>query len=181
MKLDLHWSLGKLCAIFYAVLHLLHERWGAMVRLDMRWFSPQHCPAWAQALRNKNSPHPNCIGFIDGVTYAVCRPQVNQRCMYSGHKKEHCYREQAVVLANGLIVSMMGPYKGASNDQELLNRSGLLDALDQNMPPNYHLYGDKAYTAHARLASPYRHGAVPVAHEVAVNAAMSKLRIAVEW
>ena len=79
---------------------------------------------------------------------------------------------------NGLIVS---PYKGASNDQELLNRSGLLDALYQNMPPNYYLCGDKAYTAHARLALPYRNGAVPVAHDVAVNAAMSKLRIAVEW
>ena len=45
---------------------------------------------------------------------------------------------------NGLIVS---PYKGASNDQELLNRSGLLDALYQNMPSNYYLCGDKAYTA----------------------------------
>ena len=124
------------------------------------------------------------IGFFDGVTYSVCRPGGReQRCMYSGHKKEHCYREQTLVLVNGLIMSMFGPYKGASNDQELLHFSGILHVLDQAVPPGFVFYGDKGYIrTHQtpRLVTPFR-GVDANGPGLLFNKRMSMLRVTVEW
>lgn len=184
-RLALNWSIGKLSSIINAVAMYLYRRFKRIIRLDLRWFGLARCQAYAAAMVAKGSILQTLIGFFDGVTYEICRPTARvQRCMYSGHKKQHCYREQALILANGLIVSMFGPYKGASNDQELLNWSRILPVLDQVVPPNYLFYGDKGYTVTAntpRLAVPFKGVAAQAGQGQFFNTRMSKLRVTVEW
>ena len=49
---------------------------------------------FAAAIQAKGAPLDQCIGFIDGTVHPIARPTVNQRIMYSGHKRVHCIKFQ---------------------------------------------------------------------------------------
>ena len=51
-------------------------------------------------------------GFIDGTLNATCRPVLDQEEFYSGHKRKHGYKYQAIVTPDGLVSSLMGPFIG---------------------------------------------------------------------
>lgn len=55
--------------------------------------------------------------------------------MYSGYKKFHCFRAQAIICPNGLIVDLVGPYMGSINDAGALLESGRHEIL-QNISEN---------------------------------------------
>ena len=40
----------------------------------------------------------------------ICRPGQNQRSVYNGYKRVHNIKFQSVVLPNGLIGNLAGPY-----------------------------------------------------------------------
>jgi len=212
--LHLNWSSGKLSSIFNAVLDFLYARFRRLIRFDHRWFSRANCIMFADAIHAAGAPLRRCVGFIDGVTYGICKPKHNQRCMYSGgtavndlcawpfmpssagHKKHHLYNEQGLVIPNGLIISMWGPWKGASNDKEMLNRSRLHEQLDRRLPPGAYVFGDKGkpsalhrvfahsavgYSGKPRVQTPIKEGANPAPNVLQFNGAMSAVRVSVEW
>ena len=51
-------------------------------------------------------------GFIDGTLKVICRPSRYQRRWYSGYKKCHAVKFQAIVTSDGLISHLRGPFKG---------------------------------------------------------------------
>ena len=60
----------------------------------------------------------------------IARPKNNQREVYNGRKRAHTLRVQNVVLPNGLIANLNGPYEGRRHDDTMLYAgSGLLRDL----------------------------------------------------
>ena len=98
------------------------------------------------------------IGFVDGKLHRIARPMqraehtaigvVTQRTVYSGYKKVHAVKFQAVVVPNGLIVQLCGGFRGRVADATMMRRSGLnemLQGLSDAANQPCHVYGDAAY------------------------------------
>ena len=68
--------------------------------------------------------------------------------MYNGHKRLHTIKFQTVVIPNGLIANLSGPYEGKRHDSLMRNQSGLLNDLRREAFYNGEplcLYGHPAY------------------------------------
>lgn len=114
----------------------------------------------------------------------IARPKNNQREVYNGHKRAHALKFQSVVLPNGLIANLNGPYEGRRHDATMLNESGLLRDLQAvawaNDGTPLCLYGDPAYPLGIHLQAPFRN--VHITPQMArFNERMSEVRVAVEW
>ena len=125
-------------------------------------------------------PH---FGLIDGTVRKIARPKYLQRIMYNGHKRVHAIKFQSIVLPNGLISNLSGPYEGKRHDCTMLEESRVLPNLRQVAFHNgvpLCLYGDPAYPLGVHLQGPFRE--LPLTPKMqAYNKAMSKLRVSVEW
>lgn len=125
----------------------------------------------------------NCIGFIDGTVRPMCRPSYNQQASFNGHKRVHAIKFQGIMLSNGIIGCMHGPYEGRRHDSYLLAESGVQDQLSALplMPDGtpYCLYGDPAYPLTPSILVPYRGQITPEQQQF--NQQMSKIREAVEY
>ena len=82
----------------------------------------QDCVA---AVHRKGSPLAICFGVIDGTVRSMCRPTHNQRLVYNGHKRCHALKYQGVMLANGIMGQLAGPYEGRRHDAHLYHDSGI--------------------------------------------------------
>ena len=60
---------------------------------------------------------------------AICRPTINQRQFWSGHKKKHVINFQNIVTLDSLTISCSGPYIGEANDVRLVTISNTEDKL----------------------------------------------------
>ena len=122
----------------------------------------------------------------------IARPKNNQREVYNGHKRVHALKFQSVVLPNGLIANLNGPYEGRRHDATMprchdatmLNESGLLRDLQAvawaNDGTPLCLYGDPAYPLGIHLQAPFRN--VHITPQMArFNERLSEVRVAVEW
>lgn len=69
-----------------------------------------------QAVHARGAPLRSCWGFIDGTAGRMCRPTVDQKEFFSGHKRCHVVKYQAVMCANGIICQLDRPYKGRRHD-----------------------------------------------------------------
>lgn len=69
-----------------------------------------------QAVHNKGAALQNCWAFIDGTARPICRPSEDQHAYFSGHKRLHVLKYQAVMCANGLVCDLDGPYPGRRHD-----------------------------------------------------------------
>jgi hypothetical protein len=97
---------------------------------------------------------------------------------------------QAVVLPNGLIGHLFGPYEGRHLDMLLLAESGLIEkctlhaiqpGLTEASPPHdryFQLFGDPAYGVSSLMLSPFA-GNDRMEQELEWNKRMSKVRIEV--
>ena len=95
--------------------------------------------------------------------------------MYNGHKRVHALKFQTVVLPNGMIGNLAGPYEGRRHDSFMLADSGLLQQLQQHAWHNQQplcIYGDPAYPLSVHLQSPFRGANLNP---------MSSVRVSVEW
>ena len=71
-----------------------------------------------------------CIGFLDGTIRQQCRPVRGQRAIFSGHKRYHGLKFQALTVPDGLIAAMFGPVEGRLHDSTMLEFSwSLLSCL----------------------------------------------------
>ena len=103
--------------------------------------------------------------------------------MYNGHKRMHSLKFQSVVIPNGLIANLDGPFEGKRHDSTMLQETGILNDLMRvafyNGDPLC-LYGDPAYPLGLHLQAPFRNIHI-TPQMVLYNKAMSKVRVAVEW
>ncbi|CAN8004681.1 unnamed protein product [Ixodes hexagonus] len=145
------------------------------------WLHPRQLDVFAKAICNKGSPLQHCWGFIDGTARAMCRPTWHQRRYFSGHKRYHCTKYQAIMCPNGIISRLDGPYEGCRHDAGILRDSCLYSNLEElvgNEP--YTLYGDPAYPQRDLLQRPFSGASLTVA-QATFNYRMSRVRQCVEW
>jgi hypothetical protein len=61
--------------------------------------------------------------FIDGTMRAICRPMENQKLYYTGYKRLHTVKYQAILTPDGLISSLARPYLGTKDDWPMHQQS----------------------------------------------------------
>jgi hypothetical protein len=171
----------ELSSIFNRVIDDVYDKFkDLLTELDLVWLNPE---LFSAAVAAKGAALSNCWGFIDGTVRPIARPKRNQRIMFSGHKRIHCIKFQAVVAPNGLVAHMFGPIEGRRHDAFMLGASGLAPKLRQFQQTNgqpYIIYGDPAYGLSANILAPFR-GANLSRQQRDFNKSMSQVRISVEW
>ena len=103
--------------------------------------------------------------------------------MYNGHKRIHSIKFQSVVIPNGLIANLHGPFEGKRHDSTMLQQSGILNKLRRVSFHNGYplcLYGDPAYPLGVHLQAPFKNIQL-TPQMVLYNAAMSKVSVTVGW
>ena len=139
---------------------LYHTHSGKFSDLDQSWLNEEHLQLYADAISDIGGPLPSCWGFIDGTVRPICRPSVNQKLVYSGHKRVHVLKFQSVVIPNGLITNMYGQIEVKRHDSAMLRISELLPKLEQSMTmPDgtvFSSYGDLAYPLRVHLITPFK-------------------------
>ncbi|CAN7978213.1 unnamed protein product [Ixodes persulcatus] len=141
------------------------------------WLTLANPKEMSEAVHCKGAPLTNCWAFIDGTARPICRPSEDQRQFFSGHKRVHALKYQALMCPNGLICELDGPYPGNRHDAG----NHLYEKLeDLNGDHQFVLYGDPAYPLRPLLMKPYG-GAKLTKEQEDFNAAMSTVRQAVEW
>ena len=144
---------------------------------------PHILQQYADSIHARGAPLDNCFGFIDGTLCKINRPKIDQRVVYNGHKRIHALKFQSLVLPNGIIDNLRGPYEGRRHDSTMLFQTGLLQQLMVHAHYNANplcIYGDPAYPLTIHLQSPFR-GVNLTANQKAYNKAMSEWRVSVEW
>ena len=71
--------------------------------LDLVWLDKQQ---FAFPIEGRGAPLTTCIGFIDGATRAIATSSVNQRPMFNGHKRIHCYRTNKDSIITIFLLNM---------------------------------------------------------------------------
>ena len=99
--------------------------------------------------------------------------------MYNGHKRVHTMKFQSVVLPNGIIANLAGPYEGRRYDSTMLQQSGLKRVAYFNDQPLC-LHGHPPYPLGVHLQAPFQ-GRVPTDEMQAYKKTMSSVRVSVEW
>ena len=64
---------------------------------------------YADAVAAKGAALTNCFGSVDGTVRPICRPGVNQKIVYNGHKRGHALKFELATLPNGLVAHLYGP------------------------------------------------------------------------
>lgn len=94
-------SHGALSRIFYRTLRLIDRSSDVLSSWNQTWLEEEDFSLCAGAIAAKGGVIPNVFGFIDGTARKICRPRYHQQIMYSGHKRIHCTKWQAVILPHG--------------------------------------------------------------------------------
>jgi hypothetical protein len=89
----------------------------------MRRLSYEQLKEYSNAIARKGGVD-GIWGFIDGTMGAICRPMENQKLYYTGYKRLHAVKYQAILTPDGLISSLAGPYLGRG--RRLANASTVL-------------------------------------------------------
>ena len=195
LDLDDFFGRGKadISIIFNQMLAFLYRRWNRLFTDITEHARPGHClmldklrgHAAAISVRAKG-PLDRIWGFIDGTARPIARPTRGQRRWYSGHKRRHMPKFQAIVVPYGLIVHLYGPMEGQRHDSSILRMSGLMEELEQvpldraNPGDMFALYGDSGYPPKLRLHTTFS-GVNGTQVKRNHNAEMSSCRICVEW
>ena len=174
----------ELCLIFNTMIDFIYDNHNHRLRSwDQFFLQPNQLYSYAEAVHRLGAPLGNCFGFIDGTVRGIARPQENQRVMYNGHKRIHSIKFQSVVIPNGLIANLHGPFEGKRHDSTMLQQTDILNELRRVAFHNGHplcLYGDPAYPLGVHLQAPFKNIQL-TPQMVLYNAAMSEVRVAVEW
>lgn len=174
---------SELCLIFNEVVDYIYTTHRHRLQSwDQPFLQAAQLQRYAEAVYSQGAPLSNCFGFVDGTVRGIARPGHNQRVMYNGHKRVHSVKFQSVVIPNGLIANLSGPFEGKRHDSTMLYESGLLNDLRRVAVYNGEplcIYGDPAYPLGIHLQGPYRNPNTP--EKALYNEAMSGVRVAVEW
>ncbi|CAB1116004.1 unnamed protein product [Ectocarpus sp. CCAP 1310/34] len=181
----LFWGMGEtlVCEVFNVTVEAIYERWGHLVdELQVDAILPK-IDSFCEAIQECGAPLDRCWAFIDGTIRKICRPRRWQRLYYNGWKRLHALKYQAVDTPDGIIRQLWGPMLGRRHDVTLLGQSGLLavmmDSFNDAEGEPYYIYGDPAYHVSPWLQAPFKGVLTP--DQAEFNAAMSRVRVTVEW
>ncbi|KAH9103507.1 hypothetical protein LEN26_012721 [Aphanomyces euteiches] len=186
-------SIEACSRIINEVVRLIYDRFANTIYIHETLLQ-RRAELFANAIRLKSSLQGlrTCLGFIDGTKHYVSRPGARpredaqpfenlQRSLYNGHPRRHWFNYQAVVVPDGLIISMYGPVEGRRHDATVLAMSKILDVLKGNPTlRQFCLYGDPAYNCGDCITCPFP-TPDPGSQEALFNSSMSSVREAFEW
>jgi len=121
--------------------------------------------------------------FWDAKTQRVCKPSRNQRLMYNGKKKYHCYKVSSMYFPDGMHGYLSDFHPGRWNDNKQRRVCGIVNdlaMLQVNEPRQYICLTDKGYGA-VNGFWPMYHGNVLNNHQSDVNRRATTIRTCVEW
>ena len=95
----------ELCLTFNAIVHLIYVNHNRRLSL----FNQFRCTD-VETVSQQGAPLSHCFGFIDGTVCGIVRPQENQRVLCNGQKGMHSLQFHSVVIPNGLIANIHGPF-----------------------------------------------------------------------
>lgn len=176
---------SQLSEIFWDVVENFVDVRGALLSLRPNILR-RRAHLYAQGIVDADGPLDRCVGFLDCTKVRISRPggpNVNQRSCYSGHKRMHCLIYQTLTTPDGLIFALHGPVEGRRHDLTLLRQSGWEGQLSDILQVNgdqFYVYADSAYMLRPYMIVPYCAMGASV-EQMAFNAAMSSVRVAVEW
>ncbi|KAF8239447.1 hypothetical protein L208DRAFT_1468412 [Tricholoma matsutake] len=175
------------------LLFWIDQRWGQLFGFDTEGIlAPEKLESYAHAIHKAGALIASVWAFLDCTIRAMCHPFRYQQQAYSGYKKVHSLKYQAVKLPDGLPGHIHGPEVGRHNDNQLLTTSGLLDfcaaqavhpGTSVNTPPPQRylqLFGDPAYGNSHHILSPFSGSGERTDEEKRWNEAMVRVRIEVE-
>ena len=100
------------------MLSYVYDRWNRLL-VDLsehtrqgRWLSLAKLQEAAAAVHRKG-PLSNVWGFIDGTARQIRRPSRGQRIWYSGHKRQHVQKFQAIMTPFGFHGAPLWTHRGA--------------------------------------------------------------------
>jgi DDE superfamily endonuclease len=114
--------------VFNDVLQHLYKRYASIIEWHPS-LTYERMTEYALDLNAANDAIPGVWGFLDGTFRPVCRPTTTQERFYSGYKKRHGFKYQAIVTPDGLVLSAMGPKPGNIHDKTIFDESGLENRL----------------------------------------------------
>lgn len=155
-------SKPELSIIFTYMIESVDQSFGYLLTfLDLCWLKLPDLQKFTHAIQRKGLPLPDIWGFIDGSFRPVCRPNADQRTLYSWHYRLHGIRFQSIMAPNGLVVNLGGPWVGRRHHFGMLADSGLLNLLGTKMNELgriFQIYGDPAYPVSDYIEAPFRQG-----------------------
>lgn len=184
VEMQFGWEKTRFSQITRATAMFIYQRWKHLLRFDSTRLTPLKLKEYASIVNRKGCPLNVVAAFIDGTLRRVSQPVRNQRLVYNGWKRVHCIKFHSLIAPDGLHIHVFGPVEGRRHDETLYKESGLEHLLekyfwDPNGEPLY-VYGDPAYGMGAHLLSPYKGPSISEDQQQ-WNAAMSRVREAVEW
>ena len=144
-------SSAQLSSIYYDTMIHLVQHFRGLLQWHLRINDYDRLKAFGRAVGVRSGLGGDRIwGFIDRTFRPFCCPSVRQQMHYSGYKRCHGFKYQAIATPNGLISSLQGPYLGLANDwtiflssdlQPKLQEVGLLP-LSEHLLTTLQIYGD---------------------------------------
>ena len=126
----------EICIITNHMTDWTYNRWNHLLTTyNHNLLSPANLMLYADAVHQSGAALDNCWGFIDGTVRPVCRPGVNQRVLYNGHKRVHSIKFQSVALPNGLVGHWYGPVEGRRHDSSMPHQVFYKICKDFLIPP----------------------------------------------
>src|SRR6266481_5782983 len=150
-----HCPQSAISEITHEVISHINRVWGHLLDFDIDGiFAPPALARYADTLHAHGAPTRPIISFIDCTIVQTCRPSVSEKLVYTGYKKFHGMKFQAIAVHNGMIAHLDRPYHAPQNDTGVLLESGLLGHMHAHTiqpgsvdgdPPErryFQLYGD---------------------------------------
>jgi len=194
-----HRDVTQLSAIFGEMLNWMYKT-HALPRIgNLQWVKERMC-TYNMALNRRfedsfsdevwyENLAKDVWAFIDGTLRPCARPSSDafpglnlQKDLYTGYKKTHALKYQAVHAPDGLCVHLFGAIPGKWHDIKLFAESKIEEALMETYLPGdtvYKLLGDPAYARGLHMCTGFRNPKEKWKKHV--NCALSSARVCVEW
>lgn len=184
IELQFGWERSRFSRIATSTAWTLFYRWRHLLSRFSPRLTREKLAYFAHVVSEKGAPLPNCIAFTDARRNDTFRPVRNQRIVFNGWKRSHCFAFQSTTTPDGIHIHLYGPVEGRRHDATVYKQSGLAALLDQHaFAPDGEplvIYGDPAYALGPHLICPFK-GIVLPDNQQAFNTEMSRVREAVEW
>ena len=107
----------KSTPIFNQTIDFIDTNWGHLLQyFNQGWLSRPCLQTFSDPIYRKGAARGNVWGFLDGTVRPICRPKVQQRIWYNGHKRFHALKFQSVTAPSGMIANPYGPVEGRRHD-----------------------------------------------------------------
>ena len=148
LGLILHMNPKRVSEICTTMVSWLFRTWGH--KPTQLYQLKDRMPGYAAAIqRTSGIEGLDIMGFLDCTVRGVRRPLYGQEAIYSGHKKTHGLKYQALGLPDGLLAAVAGPRSARRHDSRVLVESTLEDDIRRIQAAtgvDYIAYADAAYT-----------------------------------